>query len=61
VSGCLGVLNEIGDEKNAAVERLRGAIARWKKNLPLWQKFKWYTGDRPDHPVKLDFPLGELH
>jgi hypothetical protein len=60
VSGCLGVLYEIGDEENPAVEQLRGAIARWKKSLSLWQKLRWYTGDHPDHPVAFDFPLGRI-
>jgi hypothetical protein len=60
VSGCLGVLSEIGDEANPAVREMRDAIARWRKSLPLWQKFKWYTGGHPDHPVPRDFSLGQL-
>lgn len=58
--GSLSVLHEIGSEENPTVKHLRTAIQRWKQSLSLWQKLKWYTGDCPQKPVTLDFPLGEL-
>jgi hypothetical protein len=60
LAGCLSVLHEIGQEDNPTVKQLRSAIQHWKQKLSLWQKFKWYTGDIPQKPVVLDFPLGEL-
>lgn len=60
VAGCLSVLAEIGEEDNSTVQQLRAAIAAWKKSLSLWQKFRWLTGDVPQRPVALDFPLGQL-
>jgi hypothetical protein len=59
-AGCLSVLHEIGKEQNPTVQRLRTAIREWKQGLSFWQKFKWYTGDYPEKPVVLSFPLGEL-
>src|SRR5262245_21736890 len=57
LAGCLGVLNEVRDEQNPAVERLRGAIRRWQKSLTFWQKVNWWLGGHPGQPVPLDFPL----
>jgi hypothetical protein len=60
VVGCLRVLDEIGDQANPAVQKLRAAIRRWKDSLAFWQKFHWYTGGRPDRPVTLEFSPGDL-
>jgi hypothetical protein len=60
MAGCLSVLHEIGKEENPTVQRLRAAIREWKQGLSFWQKLKWYTGDFPEKPVVLGFPLGEL-
>jgi hypothetical protein len=60
IHGCLSVLAEIGDEHNATVRTLRSSITQWKRGLSVWQKFKWYTGDVPNHPVTLDFTPGDL-
>ncbi|MEN6407061.1 MAG: hypothetical protein ABFC77_11390 [Thermoguttaceae bacterium] len=59
-AGCLSVLHEIHQEDHPTVQRLRAAIAQWRRGLSLWQRLKWYTGDIPTKPVPLDFPLGEL-
>jgi hypothetical protein len=60
MAGCLSVLHEIGQEDNPTVKRLRAAIEQWKQSLSFWQRLKWYTGDIPQKPVGVDFPLGEL-
>jgi len=60
LSGCLGVLNEIHDEENPTVQRLRGAIQRWKRGLSFWQTLRWYCGDDPGRKVLIDFPLGDV-
>ncbi|HUU99297.1 MAG TPA: hypothetical protein VM487_26490 [Phycisphaerae bacterium] len=61
VSGCLSVLQEINDEQNAAVMRLRAAITRWRQSLTWWQRL-WFelSGEAPDQAVPLDFQPGEL-
>jgi hypothetical protein len=60
LAGCLRVLHELRDEQNPAVRRLREAIRRWQNGLTWWQKINWYLGGQPDHPLGLDFPLGDL-
>jgi hypothetical protein len=60
VSGCLGVLIEVRDDNNPAVQKLREAIRRWKSGLTFWQKVSWHLGGEPARPVVVDFPLGDL-
>jgi len=60
VSGCLNALAEIDAEDHPAVERLRRAIAKWKRGLTLWQRIRWRAGSAVGGPVRLDFPPGEL-
>jgi len=60
VSGCLSALGAVRDEHNPAVQRLRGAIRRWKEGLSLWQRICWFWGDTPSGPIELDFPPGEI-
>jgi hypothetical protein len=60
MEGGLSALHEIGNKDNPTVQKLHSAIHQWKQNLSFWQKLKWYTGDYPQKPVVLDFPLGEL-
>jgi hypothetical protein len=60
LAGCLRVLEELREEDNPAVQRLRAAIQRWQTSLSFWQKLNWYLGGQPARPLPLDFPLGEL-
>lgn len=60
LSGCLSALADVNDEQNPAVQRLRGAINRWKQSLPFWEKIQWYLGGHPTRKVELDFPPGDL-
>jgi hypothetical protein len=60
LSGGIRVLEEIRDEDNPLVERLRSAIHDWKKSLTMWQTVTWYLGGEPPRPLVLDFPLGDL-
>lgn len=61
ISGCLSVLQEINDERDAGVTRLRAAITRWKQSL-TWRQRLWFKlyGDASDKAVPLDFQPGEL-
>lgn len=60
ISGSISALSNVRDEENPAVQRLRGAIRKWKAGLSLWQKIRWYWGDTPGGPVELGFPPGEI-
>jgi hypothetical protein len=60
LAGCISALDEIKQKDHPHVLKLHGAIQRWKGNLTLWQKIKWYSGSEPDQPVPLDFPVGDL-
>ena len=61
VSGCLSVLREINDERDAGVMQLRVAIARWKRSLTWWQQL-WLkvSGEAPEKPVVLESQAGAL-
>ena len=60
VSGCLSALGAVRDEQNPAVQRLRGAIRRWKEGLSMWQRIRWFWGDTPGGPIELGVPPGEI-
>lgn len=60
IAGCCSTLDEIRDEQNPTVQKLRATIGRWKSNLPLGKKVQWYLGGEVNHPVVLDFVPGEL-
>jgi hypothetical protein len=60
LSGCISILDEIHDEANPAVERLRVAIRRWEEGLSLWQRFRWAIGEPVGGQIILDFPPGDL-
>jgi hypothetical protein len=60
VSGCESALGAIPDQQAPGIQRLRTAIRKWKAGLSFWQKMRWYWGDTLAHPVKLDFPPGEI-
>ena len=60
ISGCVSALGAVRDEQNPSVQRLRGAIRKWKVGLSLWQKICWYWGDTPGNPIELGFPPGEI-
>lgn len=58
--GCIGLLEDIQDEHHPSVQRLRGALRRWRSGLSLWEKIQWFLGGQPARRVELDFPPGEL-
>jgi hypothetical protein len=60
VSRCVKVLNKIGDEQNATVQKLRAAIKRWEESLTFWQRLQWHLGIRPKRRVVLGWKLGDL-
>ena len=60
VSGSISALSNVRDEANPTVQRLRGAIRKWKAGLSVWQKIRWYWGDTPGDAVELGFPPGEI-
>lgn len=61
VSGCLSILQEIDDNQNAGVQRVRAAIQRWRRSLTWWERL-WFniSGEQPAKPVPADFQPGEL-
>lgn len=61
VYGCLFTLQEIGEDQDPAVIRLRAAVDRWLGSLRWWQRL-WFkaAGEAPAKPVPLDFAPGEL-
>jgi hypothetical protein len=59
-AGCTASLAEINRNDHPAVVKLRRAIAAWKRELSLWEKFLFWIGQEPRHPVTLTFPAGEL-
>lgn len=59
VTGAKTVLQEAADESHPAVQRLRGAIARWRSGLSFWQRMQWRCGMDPGCPVELDFAPGD--
>lgn len=58
--GCIRILRDVRDESHPSVQRLRGAIRQWEKELSLWEKIQWLLGGQPACRVRLDFPPGEL-
>jgi hypothetical protein len=60
LSGCLRTLDEIRDSHHPAVQRLQGAVRRWREGLTFWQRLRWRFGGEPDRAVALDYPPGNL-
>ena len=60
VSACVRLLDEIDDEQNPTVQKLRSAIRNRDKGLTLWQKILREAGLRPEEPIVIDFTPGEL-
>jgi hypothetical protein len=60
VPGCKWMLNELTDRNSPAANRLREAIARWKKSLSIWERFNFVFGGEPKNPILLDLPFGEV-
>jgi hypothetical protein len=61
-SGCLSVLEEIGDPTYPPAIRLRQALAKWQSTLGFLQKLNWWFGriEPPHCKVTLDFPPGDV-
>lgn len=60
VAGCLGVLDEIGDEGRPAVRRLRAAAAEWAASPAVWKRCLRRLGVRPARGPAIWEPVGEL-
>ncbi len=60
VAGCISVLNELNDDQHPSVQRLRDAIAKWKKTLSFGKRLNWVLGIPPVEPVPIDFIPGDL-
>lgn len=62
VLGCISLLNEIHDEKNPSVIRLRAAIRAWKKSLSLWERISFLIfGGVPNRAIEIDFVPGDTN
>ena len=61
LAGCLSALGELRDETHPSVERLRQAIAGWRKSQSWWRRFSMAVGMHPfDVKIPLAFPPGEM-
>ncbi len=61
LAGCLAALGELRGETHPSVERLRQAIASWRKSQDFWCRFSMAIGMHPFNvKVPLDFPPGEM-
>jgi tetratricopeptide (TPR) repeat protein len=60
--GSLEMLDEIGDEQNPTVRRLRSAIQHWEARLSLWQRLNWRFGRiaPSNRPLSIDFEAGDF-
>jgi hypothetical protein len=59
-AGCMATLNEIGDEGNPSVMRLRRAIADWKRSMSPFRRLLLALNGLPSNrKVPLPFPPGE--
>ncbi|MBN1510524.1 MAG: tetratricopeptide repeat protein [Phycisphaerae bacterium] len=61
ITGCIEILNDMKDEQDPSVERLRDAITRWKKSVAWWRRLlAAHCGMSTSRPVTLDFAPGEI-
>lgn len=60
VSIGFSLLDQIHDEDNPAVIRIRAAIKRWKESCTPTQRFLMHFSVYPDKPIDLERPIGEL-
>lgn len=62
-SGCSGLLNEVSDESNPAVIKLRLALKKWERGLNLWHRLWWRLGriEPANRPVTIDFEPGDFY
>ena len=60
--GCLDMLSDLHGETTPMVDRLRGAIRKWEKSLPMfaWLDWKINRVASSSRPVTLNFPPGEF-
>jgi Flp pilus assembly protein TadD len=59
--GCTSALAELRDEKAPSVEKLRQAIARWRKSQGLLRRLTMALGMEPyNAKVTLDYPPGDI-
>jgi hypothetical protein len=60
ISGGISTLDEIRDEADPTVQKLRAAIQRWKGSMTFWQRMSWGMGGEPPFPLPLDFAPGDF-
>jgi hypothetical protein len=60
VSGCQSVLDEIRDEDDPGVQKLRAVIRKWVAELSFLQKLAWKAGSQPVRAASIDFLPGDL-
>jgi hypothetical protein len=59
VDGFQRVIEELYDVQHPALDRLRDAIQRWRKNMGFWHKLRSLFGGATS-PLVLDFPPGDV-
>ncbi len=61
ISGCQGALRDLFREEHPSIDRLRGALAKWRKSQGLWRRLLMAVGVEPyGARVVPDSPPGEL-
>lgn len=60
IAGGISALDEIDDESDPTVQKLRAAIQRWKNSMTFWQRLNWRMGGDAAVPFTLDVPPGDL-
>ena len=60
IQGAEDVLYEIGDAAHPAVVRLRRDIRRFRESQSLLRRIVWKCGLKPEVPVPLTEPMGDL-
>jgi hypothetical protein len=60
LTGCTVTLGQAQDDGHPAVQRLRAAIARWRRGLTFWEWVCSVLGGAVPRPIDLGFPPGDL-
>lgn len=58
--GVSSLLFDLRDETHPSLEKLRAAVAAWKKKLTIWQRLQLIFGSHPAVPIELGYPPGDL-
>jgi hypothetical protein len=60
LTGCIVTLGQAQDDGHPAVQRLRAAIADWRRGLSFWEWVCSMLGSDVARPIQLNFPAGDL-